>query len=93
MNVIYKYPLTLSDEQTVKMPVRGAILSVQKQGHQLCLWVFHDLYNVECGQKEVRTFRVIGTGIQFEEFQDELRFIGTVQDGPFVWHIFEKEVP
>ncbi len=33
-----------------------------------------------------RTFAVVGTG---HEVPQPARFISTVQDGPFVWHVFD----
>jgi hypothetical protein len=38
-----------------------------------------------------RLFRVYVTGIPFEESLDQLEHVGTVQVGPFVWHIFERK--
>lgn len=85
---IWKFPLEITDEQTVKMPEHAIILSAQLQGgYGICLWA---MVNPEAAKIE-RTFLVYGTGNPIEE--DKLQqYIGTVQTaaGSLVWHIFEK---
>jgi hypothetical protein len=41
--------------------------------------------DAEC---EFRNFAIVGTGHDFPE-ADDFTYINTIQDGPFVWHIFE----
>ena len=82
---IYKYPLS-SERCTHSIPHGARVLSVQTQGEQLCLWALVDTDKVH----ETRTFRVIGTGWDVAgRFLDN--FIGTAQQGPYVWHIFEEK--
>lgn len=87
MNTIFKYPLKIRDEVMVEMP-RGAVpLSVHAQGEQLCLWA---LVNTRLDTSP-RRFRIIGTGHPIDEAEiGRLTFIGTVLQGPFVWHVWEK---
>lgn len=82
MKTIYKYKLNVIDKQIIKTPQYGIILSVQEQDDQLCLWVQVD---TEAPEVE-RIIRVIGTG---NHLPDNLCYIGTVQQKPYVWHIYE----
>lgn len=93
MKTIWKYQLFEVDEQIIRIPIRGEILSVQCQGEQICLWVMvrpdEPMTN--------RTIEVLGTGNPIPETdkpfsrQPIRAFIGTVQmPTGLVWHIFEK---
>ena len=86
MNTIYKYTLELIDEQAVKMPEGAVILCAQIQNGVLCLWarVWSE------SPLESRIFFIIGTGGPFPASNRPPKYIGTVQAGVFVWHIFEK---
>jgi hypothetical protein len=89
MKVIYKYPLEITDTQTVELPYEHRILSVQAQNGILCLWAAVDL---EETFKADRTIRIIGTGNQSDEldfyFSGDMEFISTVQLSGLVWHVF-----
>ena len=82
--IIYKYHITITDTQTVQLPEGAFILSVAYQGPQLCLWA---LVNPE---KKVypRTLEIFGTGHPMNS--NYRKYICTVQDGSFVWHIFDS---
>lgn len=95
--MIYKYPLKITDEQSVDMPTGAKILSVQMQGKTLCLWASVNPEN----KQSKRTICIVGTGNPFDEDRNvrlgtsEGRgvgcvYLGTVQDQGFVWHVFEK---
>jgi hypothetical protein len=86
MKAIWKYPLVITDQQEIRMPKGAEIISVQRQGEEICLWAL-----VAAGQEiESRLILIFGTG---HPIPDNLpgRFIGTVQHagGRPVWHIFE----
>ena len=79
---IWKYKV----ENIIEMPKEAEILSVQIQNGQMfnaCIWVKVNPKN----ELEKRQFVVIGTGHSFDDTNYE--YIGTYQDGPFVWHCFE----
>lgn len=89
MSVIYKYLLDILKTVTHVMPEGTKTLHVGMQEGNLVLWAHTNLERLgHEGAKEVRTFRCYGTG---QPIQDQVptEYIGTVQDGPFVWHIFE----
>lgn len=81
---IYEYKLEFVDLQEVMIPDGSTILSVQSQGGNICFWAI-----VEPSLPLVtKKFRIFGTGHPMNEVPNI--FIGTVQQGPFVWHIFEE---
>lgn len=55
----------------------------------VCLWA---MSNTGESRKVRRLFRIYGTGRPIEEPLESLNYIGTVQTGPFVWHVFERNV-
>jgi hypothetical protein len=85
---IWKYPLP-KGLNLLEMPEKAIPRSVQIQGGQLCLWA-----EVQTNQPlEKRRFIVIGTGHPFPpvETRPDI-YIGTVQDGALVWHIYESVI-
>jgi hypothetical protein len=79
--VIYKYPLKLVDEQTVEMPNSATLLHVAEQNGQLCLWAMVDPRREVVGVPIV----IVGTG---NPMGNVGKYLGTVQMGRFVWHVF-----
>lgn len=84
---IYKYPLDLVDRQVRSMPIGAEVLTAQVQRNEICLWAI-----VPPGQpNEERIFEIIGTGNPVVvDIGVERRYIATVQQGEFVWHVFER---
>lgn len=92
---IWKYVLAVQDYQTILLSEGAHILSVDVQGGgrgvydrgDVCLWAMVDTSK----PPERRHIEIIGTGNPVPDDKGlERKFIGTVQQGPFVWHIFEK---
>lgn len=84
---IYKYELELVDVQQVEMHKDATLLSCQIQRGKLTLWAIVEPAN----PFEKRMIEILGTG---QDMQDIPRtYIATVQDGSFVWHIFEINKP
>ena len=72
-----------ADQQLITMPAFADILSVGAQGSDIVIWASVDPNAV----KEHRRIAVIGTGWEVPE--GKKKFIGTVQLGAFVWHVFD----
>lgn len=88
MKTIYKYPLTLTDRQQIRLPRDAQILDVQIQGGQLMLWALLD----DDATPHARNVCVVGTGRLAGHVVD-MDHVATVQAGEFVWHVFaEKSV-
>jgi hypothetical protein len=88
VKVVYKYPLDMSERTTIEMPYDAQIVHVERQGRAYCLWAEH---GTEPGTDKVSvmkkcTFGIFGTG---HEIPDSAVHIGSIQDGPFVFHIYE----
>lgn len=88
---IWKYHLDItSDAQSVEMPKDAQIISVQNQGCRITMWAIVN----PAADKEVRQFRIWGTGWQIDDYHLDLcDFVGTVQIEGFVWHVFEYLEP
>lgn len=86
MNAVWKYELSLRQEQRIEMPVGAKILHVAEQHGILCLWAL-----VAPGANRVnRRLMIAGTG-HLTVPQDEWTHVGTAlcDGGEFVWHVFD----
>lgn len=81
--VIYKYPIKLEDEQVVSVPAGATWLSVHVQDGQICLWA---AVNPEAKKEQVPV-SIRGTGRPVGNLFSR-DYLGTVQQGQFVWHVF-----
>jgi hypothetical protein len=71
---------------TLLLPRETEILTVQWQNNSPVIWALVDPWEDE---KELHHFVAYATG---HNLPDNLgRYIGTVQESVFVWHIFETE--
>jgi len=85
MKKIFKYPLLEIPSQIVTMHQGSRILSIQVQNRILCIWALVD----EDMPLKKHKILIFGTGQEIDtEFI--LTFMGTVQMGNFVWHVFEQ---
>jgi len=84
---IYKYELQIIDFSTILMPIGAAILSCQTQKGAVFIWAMVD----PSASLEGRTFEIIGTGNPISKLLEGRRrmFVATVQEGGYVWHVFE----
>lgn len=83
MKTIYKYPIKITDEQIINMPIGANIISIQMQNKIATIWAI-------VSTKEILTsvkIRVFGTGEEIP-VGSVLRHVGSVQDRGYVWHIF-----
>jgi hypothetical protein len=91
---VYKYPIPITDNVTIDLPVGAEILSVGVQKgvnvhgypEAVCLWALV----TPASPVERRRFRVVGTGHPISS-NENLKFIGTVmlEGGALVFHVFE----
>jgi hypothetical protein len=82
VRTIHKYPLAITDTQVIESHSFAHPLTVQMQNGQLCLWAVVDT------SRRVATYpvTVVGTGHPMQETPGH--YVGSAQDGPFVWHVF-----
>lgn len=90
MKNIFKYPLQITDEQTVVMPKESIILSAQYQEKEdtICLWA---IVETPVLFRPQRNIVIIGTGNPIHKNLDTLALIGTAQmPNGLVFHVFEE---
>lgn len=88
--VIWKYPLGLERKIEIEAPQGAEWLDVQVQQGRLAAWAL-----VCPSRKAVKhTLYLFGTGWEIPgDLAEDLIHIATVQEGTYVWHIFEDIVP
>lgn len=89
--VVYKYPLAMAEVSTIEIPYDASIVHVDKQGQTYCIWAEHGVDYPDDNDHKVpvmkqHTFRIFGTG---HLIPDGMSHIGSLQDGPFVFHVYE----
>lgn len=80
---IYKYTLNLGTNE-IQMPLFSRVLTCQMQGGTITIWALVDPLQT----LTKHTFFVGGAGHKFPESITVNNYIGTVQDGAFIWHVF-----
>ncbi len=84
---IHKYECAVRHYTTITMPTGARILhaGIQKTMH-VCLWALVDKAETTTQERNIviyDTGHPITNGLS-------LKYIGTVHDGPYVWHVFER---
>lgn len=86
METICKYEIMFRVSQSITMPEGAKILSVQNQRGSLCLWVQCDTRK----SMQQRTIVIACTGDRLYCPGNEFKYIDTVQEDMFSWHVFEQ---
>lgn len=84
---VWKYELDITDHRTLLVPAGAEFLSAQMQNGKLCVWARVDA-NQPGSMSFLRHIWIVGTGNPMPG--NPVRHIDTVQDGSFVWHVFEE---
>lgn len=89
MKSIYKYSFYLSDLVNILLPKNSTILKVAYQNGLTSpqVWALIDTDELNI---ETRILRIYGTGQPIIQPIEKLRFIDTLFQGDFVWHVFEE---
>ena len=84
MNTIHKYPLEITDRQTITIPngYQIAHIGLDPQGDP-CIWA---AVNTDRSRIPIEVF-IVGTGNPIPK-NIENRHIGSFVQAPFVWHVF-----
>lgn len=95
MKAVWKFSLSLLDEQTVFVPCRSTtrFLDCQLQNGALALWALVDPRAP--GSTEPVTIKLLGTGHEHPDKRLEgFNHLSTVQmnGGALVWHVFVEDV-
>ncbi|MCD8178085.1 MAG: hypothetical protein LUE98_11935 [Tannerellaceae bacterium] len=88
MKTIHKFPLVVTEEQTISLPKGAVLLSSQIQNGVPILWAEVDT-NAE---KHAVTVKMFGTGCEIPE-DEWLLFCGSFQINGYVWHAYLLNEP
>ena len=83
--IIHKEKIPIGEPYNSSIPSNAALLSVQVQGEDICVWYEVPLF-VSATSKQ---FMVLVTGTNHVQDDMILDHIGTVQIGRFVGHVYE----
>ena len=84
MRAIWKFNLNVGSN-LVDMPLGASVIHFGEQDAWPTMWAIVD---TEAGKRE-REYIVEGTGLSLAEEETKETYIGTVQIGLSVWHLFD----
>ncbi len=86
---VWKYPLEITDVQTIRLPDGAVPLAAQMQGQTLCMWVKVDT-NQDLLVNEWKVY-IHGTGHKI--INPKAHYVDTFQlhGGGLVFHVFAEE--
>jgi hypothetical protein len=87
MKTVWKFHLDVP-RTVIKAPGLGSTLMVGSQYQTWCAWC-----EVDTDKREyAREFVVVGTGHPMPDDDDGYTHAGSWQDGPLVWHAYQRPV-
>ena len=86
MKTIHKFPIRTTDKQIITGQFHEITHAGLDPNGSLCVWAEIDLDQ----QEHHLTIFVIGTGNTMPDYP--MRHIGSVVQGPFVWHVYVASV-
>jgi hypothetical protein len=86
VRAVWKFPLGAEVLTDLSMPADARIVHVDRQGAHGCIWAEVD---TEATLSETRRFLVRGTGMEIPAGHEH---VGTWQEPPFVWHLYENVI-
>ncbi len=94
MRKIFKYPLEVTGQQVFDVPESAVPRSVgQDPDGVLCMWCEvsdHPLHgSIENQDRKNLWVYIVGTGHDIPV--QATKYVGTVKDGEFMWHIYTNE--
>ena len=87
MKTIFKYKIApCARKEPIVIPIDAEFLHVADQEGDICLWLL-----VDTNMSNQKYFlSVYGTGHEIEYINTK-QYLGTVFQGPFVWHVFVEK--
>lgn len=86
MRKVYKYHLH-SKITILRIQPNAIFRSAQLQNNEFMLWFEVDSYKMASDE---RAFTIYATGELIDDH--DTKYLGTVQQGPCVWHIYETSI-
>lgn len=92
MKRIYKYPLPITGEVTLDMPIASELLSVKEQAGNIVAYAMVDVPDEGEPNTCRKIFRIVGTGHDADHLEG-FRFIDTVKlmGGGLMFHVFVND--
>lgn len=85
MRTIYRYPLRVTDVQSITGPGLSRVIAVDNRRGELEVWAEVD----DAQPERTATIRIVGTGNP-RMHDSDVPYVGHVIDGPFIWHIYAE---
>jgi hypothetical protein len=91
---IWKYEIEVTDRQEIELPLGAEFLPFVAQqpgqrAHMLTLWAY--VPRVEDDRMQKVPVYVVGTGNSIPDEVGQHGYLGSVQSGVFVWHVFKGD--
>ena len=88
MRKIFKYPLEITDYQTIEIKSPAILLSVVEQNNKIVMYALVDDFEYDIPVD----IMIIGTGNPIRNDIDSYKFLGTVSlmDGRLIFHVFAR---
>lgn len=88
---IWKFPLSITDEQTIKVPQKAKFLSLIEQYDLPTLYFLVRIDDSPLFQEVSLSIRGTGQPLT-EQFLSQAHFLGTISTyrGKLIWHVFSK---
>ena len=91
MRSIWKFRLT-GDSTPIKEKIIKWLSTGYDPSGDICVWAIVDP-EAEIDERVEYDILQIGTGWDFNQNElDNMEFIGTVKEGPYIWHIFINQL-
>ncbi len=87
MKTIWKFTLERTDAQTINPPKGAVCRLVAVQHGELCAWLEVEAERITATWQ----IRIFGTGHNIGGAAG-MQHLGSVIDGPFVWHVYGEEL-
>ena len=84
MITVHKYPVSYSGLFYIELPEGAEFLTVQIQNGKPQMWFRVD----DTHYVRAQYFGIVGTGLDMDKKIEHAPYLGTVQEGSFVWHLF-----
>jgi hypothetical protein len=86
VRTIWKHEVKVGDDPTILLHDDARIIRVGSQSRGVV--TFWEEHSALGDNKVLHHFEVFGTG---HRIPDGFEYVGSVDDGPFVWHLYEEK--
>jgi hypothetical protein len=84
MKTIHKFGISRRGISKISVPKNAYRLTADMQGQNIFIWM---LIDCETTDREIQEYIVLATGEAVSI--EALDHVSTIQEGPYVWHVFQ----